>query len=122
MGKPRRDMPTIDFADPDVDEWVNDQIAKHPEIILDGMLSRDAVTQKGIEDILSGRLQVVARPGKPIQRGVKIDWDAWFLYYNLCLLAGFSTGYDDIAALVGRSPFTVKQKFIEIAYSLNFNT
>jgi hypothetical protein len=112
MGKPRRDMPILDFSNPDIEDWVNNQFSKHPEIIWNGFMVRGEYSQEALKKIsIFKPVDAITKPGQPIQTGGKIDWEAWFLYYNLCVLFGFSMGYKDIGVLIDRSEITVKQNF-----------
>lgn len=122
MGKLRRDLPLIDFTDESNGEWIRKILLQHPEIIADGFVKPDDLSPTGIERLRMGKLQLVSMPGKPKLKNGKIDWEAWFLFYNLCVLAGFNIGYDHIAIMIDRSPITVKQKFILISKTVKINT
>ena len=115
MPKKRIDLPPIDFTSDVNEEWINEQLKNHPEIISGGFYH---LSKNDLERAISGELTIMSKPGKPSPVNNKIDWDAWFLYYNLCILNGFQETYETIANLIDRSPITVKQKFIEVAEQL----
>jgi archaellum component FlaG (FlaF/FlaG flagellin family) len=118
MPKKRIDLPPIDFTSVDNEKWVGKQFSNHPEIISGGLYKK---SNEDLKRTQTGELDIISRPGKPKSMNNKIDWDAWFLYYNLCILSGFQETYESISVLVDRSPITVKQKFIEIGNQLTKN-
>lgn len=112
MSKPRTDMPPLDFTDDAVSEWVDKVLKQHPEIISGGLVLPSDFSPSGLKRMKRGEIDMPGiRPGRP-RATKKIDWEAWYLYYNLCILGGLRIGYEDIALLIDRSPITVKQRFI----------
>lgn len=109
----------LDFSSENNVQWFDDQIKKHPEIIKNGILLAGDTSKEFLERMSSGEIQVIIPPGKPIQSGKNIDWDAWYLYYCLCDFAGLKTSYLQIAELLNRSTITVKHNFKEIQSQLD---
>ncbi len=101
----------IDFTDEGVIEWFDWVVKKHPEIIRDSLILRTDLTTSGLQKVMNGDLEITARPGKPYITKKVIDWDAWYLYYELSQLAGFKIGYSDIALLTNRKQNTVMREF-----------
>ncbi len=97
-------------------------LRKHPEIITGGLFKLSPETLYG-----PNRANFVGKPGAPRITPKKnmpfSDWEAWFLYYELCQFWGFAVTLQDIADLTGKTFDTVKQKFHRVRREiLNINT
>jgi hypothetical protein len=107
----------IDFTDKDNMEKIEELLAKYPELIGQGDLSpmnKYPETRELLLKMIQGEPAMIAMPGKPKMKGKRIDWEAWYLWFNLCKLHGLRFSAKDVAGYVDKSPHTVKQKFNEI--------
>lgn len=117
----------LDFNDPAVGEWFKTVIKNQPQMIIPGLYKGVIKRMADELDIPLDLDRVRTEPGKPIIRPGKNlnkdEWGAWLLYYNTMQLAGFAITPEDIAALTGKSKYTVKSVFWRIVRDMpKFNT
>jgi hypothetical protein len=119
----------IDFTDPGVIKWVGEQFDKHPEMLnlilpvnppvnIDEELKKPQAERRSNWDdpilklLEEGKIE--QPPGKPNQKaqaaGGKIDWEAWFLYYQLNEMNGKHLEYKEIAAFIGEQFYSINPK------------
>jgi len=112
----------IDFTDEGVLDWADWVLDRHPEMLPSKNFSASDILHAALEfekkretdrqlqaDYLSNT--IIKKPNTPNPTDGPIDWDAWYLYYGLCLRSGHKINYDDIAILTDRSPNTVHREF-----------
>lgn len=112
----------IDWENESWMDLCNRKFAEYPEL-LPLMGPTDDINIIRLMD--AGR--IIIKPGWPTKRGGKRDWEAWLIYYNLCLLYGIHMDYADLALEIslaeGRFDYpdgeaiseqTIHNKFAEI--------
>lgn len=100
----------LDFTDPDVGAWMGRVVDKHPEMTVGSLYKVELQTLLGpMRDNVVGKIRFPAvATGKNMPLA---DWEAVFLWYELCQFWGFATTIEDVAKITNRQIATVKQKF-----------
>jgi hypothetical protein len=94
----------IDFEDAVISDWTNKLIAKYPQLLRDNYGRSPGYPQDPIPYM--------------INKHISPDWDAWYLYYNMCRASGMEIEYGHIANILERTNRTVKGAFITVRKKL----
>ncbi len=106
----------LDFTDEAVRELFDEQIAKNPQLL--GLKELDFIPRDVFFRLLAEDMLAPTKPGKP--KGIpsknnpnktRIDWGAWFLWYELCEFRDIKVSFQDIADELKVTAEYVEKKF-----------